>query len=188
SLSFGHASSVPLDAAKTVLDAFQRPSCPGYREEREPLFDEEIGIHVRRDEVHAWYDPVTLASRRDGVQACLIGVAGVLQRYAQLDGEVRRADQQHIDPADADNRVEVGYRLLRFDHWDDQKLCVHRVEIGAIIFGLAPFAAHARVAAFTKRGVQAGPHHGFSFLLGVDHGHDDASSAKVEGEADDIRA
>src|SRR5215468_4545807 len=39
SLSFGNASSVPLDAAKTVLDAFQRPACPGHCEEREPLCD-----------------------------------------------------------------------------------------------------------------------------------------------------
>src|SRR5215510_9197828 len=92
SVSFGNASSVPLDAAQTVRDAFQRPSGPGHREEREPLVDEDIGVHVRRDEVHARDDPVLLAGRRDGVQAGLIGGAGVLQRYAQLDGEVRRAD------------------------------------------------------------------------------------------------
>src|SRR5215467_15877809 len=46
SFAFGNASSVPLDAAKTVLDAFQRPACPGHREEREPLFDEAVGVHV----------------------------------------------------------------------------------------------------------------------------------------------
>src|SRR5439155_20168060 len=42
--------------------------------------------------------------------------------------------------------------------------------------------------ALTQRGVQASPHHGFGVLLGVHHGHDDASRAKIEGEADDIRA
>src|SRR5688572_8321096 len=94
-------SSVPIDTAKTVLDAFQRPSCPGHREELEPLVDEEIGIHIRRDKVHAWYDPVILAGNRDVVQACLIGVACVLKRHAKLDGEVRRAHQQHIYPSDA---------------------------------------------------------------------------------------
>src|SRR5437867_7783389 len=106
SFSFGNASSVPMYAAKTVLDAFQRPSCPGHREELEPLVDEDIGVHVRRDEVHARYDPVLLAGRRDVVQAGLIGGAGVLQRHTKLNREVRRADQQHIDPADAENRID----------------------------------------------------------------------------------
>src|SRR5499433_2758768 len=99
-------------AAKTVLDAFQRPSCPGHREELEPLFDEEIGVHVWRDEVHARYNPVLLAGSRDVVQACLIGVAGVLKRHTKLDGEVRRANQQHIYPADAENLIDVVDSLL----------------------------------------------------------------------------
>src|SRR5262245_65198470 len=114
--SFGNASLVPMYAAKTVLDAFQRPSCPGHREELEPLVDEEIGVHVRWDEVHARYDPVMLAGSRDFVQAGLIGVACVLKRHAKLDGEVRRADQQHIYPSDAENLVDVVDSLLRFDH------------------------------------------------------------------------
>ena len=53
-----------------------------------------------------------LAGRRDGVQACLIGGAGVLQRHTKLDGEVRRADQQYIDPSDAENLIDVVDRLL----------------------------------------------------------------------------
>ena len=44
SFAFGNESSVPLYAAKAVLDTFQRPSCPGHREELEPLFDEDIGV------------------------------------------------------------------------------------------------------------------------------------------------
>src|SRR5437773_2502133 len=150
SLRGGGKLVTTIYAAKTVLDAFQRPSCPGHREELEPLCDEDVGVHVRRDEVHARYDPVMLAGSRDCVQAYLIGVACVLKRHAKLDGEVRRTDQQHIYPADAENLIDVVDSLLRFDHRDDQKLVVHRVEIGAIVFGLAPFPAHARVAAITK--------------------------------------
>src|SRR5437867_10021959 len=70
SFAFGNASSVPIYAAKTVLDAFQRPSCPGHGEELEPLFDEEVGGHVRGEEELARYAPGRLAGGGDLVQAC----------------------------------------------------------------------------------------------------------------------
>src|SRR5215217_4434809 len=92
--------SLALDPGQSVLDPGLRPGAPRHGEELEPLLDEEVRVHLGRDEIHPGGDAVLCGSRRDFIERSLIDVALVVEWYPQLDRKIGRADQQDVDARD----------------------------------------------------------------------------------------
>src|SRR4029077_8220834 len=83
--------SLALDPGQAVLDPGLRPGTPRYGEELEPLLDEEVRVHLGRDEIHPGGDAALCGGCRDFIQRSLIGVAGVVEWHPQLDRKIGRA-------------------------------------------------------------------------------------------------
>jgi Ca2+-binding RTX toxin-like protein len=175
-----------LDSGQGVLDPGLGPGAPRHGEELEPLLDEEVRVHLGRDEIHPGGDAVLGRRRRDLVERALINVAGVVERHVELDRQVGRADQQDVDARDGGDGIEILQRLLGLDHRRDHQAGVHRVHVLAVALELAPFAARAGIAAVAGGVVAAGAHHRRRLRRRVDHRHDDAARPGVKREADQI--
>src|SRR5262250_2064600 len=173
-----------LDPGQAVLDPGLRPGTPRHGEELEPLLDEEVRVHLGRDEIYPGGDAALCGGCRDFIERSLIGVARVVERYPQLDRKVGRADQQDIDARDRGDRIEILQRLVGLDHRHDKEPVVHSIEVIAVILELAPLAAYPGVAAVAKRMIAAGAHGGLRLRSGVDHGHNDTARPGVKREAD----
>src|ERR1700726_2399822 len=68
--------SLALDPGQAVLDPGLRPGTPRHGEELEPLLDEEVRVHLGRDEIHASGDAALCGGCPDFIERSLIGVAG----------------------------------------------------------------------------------------------------------------
>src|SRR5260370_33505147 len=73
--------SLALDPGQAVLDPGLRPWPPRHGEELEPLLDEEVRVHLVRDEIHASGDAVLRGGRRGFFERSLIDVALVVQSH-----------------------------------------------------------------------------------------------------------
>src|ERR1700738_2284932 len=161
--------SLALDPGQAVLDPGLRPGTPRHGEELEPLLDEEVRVHLGRDEINPGGDAVLRGGRRDFIERSLIDVALVVEWHPQLDRKIGRADQQDVDARDRADGIEVLQRLVRLDHRYDNELVVHRIEVIAIILELAPLAAHPGVAAVAEGKIAAGAHGGLRPRGGAYH-------------------
>src|SRR5262249_56390019 len=103
---------------------------------------------------------------RDFIGGWVIGVAGVVERYPQVDRKVGRADQQDVDTRDRGDSIEILQRLVGLDHRHDKEPVVHSIEVIAVILELAPLAAYPSVAAVAKRMIAAGAHGGLRLRSG----------------------
>src|ERR1700738_1565787 len=166
--------SLALDPGQAVLDPGLRPGTPRHGEELEPLLDEEVRVHLGRDEIHPGGDAVLRGGRRDFLERSLIDVALVVEWHPRLDRKIGRADQQDVDARDRGDGIEVLQRLVRLDHRHDNEPVVHGVEVIAVILELAPLAAHPGVAAVAEGKIAAGAAGGAPLRAGVDHRHHDA--------------
>src|ERR1700746_3488656 len=104
---FAFQPSLALDPGQAVLDPGLRPGTPRHGEELEPLLNEEVRVHLGRDEIHPSDDAALCGGCRDFIERSLIGVAGVVERHPQLDRKVGGADQQDVDPRDRGDGIEI---------------------------------------------------------------------------------
>src|SRR5947207_15473163 len=176
--------SLPLDPGQGVLDPGRRPGSPRHSEELEPLLDEEVRVHPRRDEIHCGDAAVLRGGRRDFIERSLIEVALVVEWHPQLDRKIGRTDQQDVDARDRGDGIEVLQRLVRLDHRHDNELVIHGIHVIAVTLKFAPLAADPGVAAAAEGKIAAGAHGGLGLRAGVDHRHNDASCPGVKREAD----
>src|SRR5215472_16260215 len=92
------AETLALDPGQAVLDPGLRPGTPRHGEELEPLLDEEVRVHLGRDEIHPSGDAALCGGCRDFIERSLIGVAGVVERHPQLDRKVGRPIRRTSTP------------------------------------------------------------------------------------------
>src|SRR5258708_36885837 len=86
-------TSLALDPGQAVLDPSLRPGTPRHGEELEPLLDEEVRVHLGRDEIHPSGDAALCGGCRDFFERPRIGVAGVVEGSPHAGAKTRGADE-----------------------------------------------------------------------------------------------